>query len=366
MSASSSPVSIDAAMLTQMQQQIHSLHQQVQQNNAVAQQLQAVQQAVHGVAAAAGAHSGLPKIRQPSLFRGEMGFAVDDWISEMEQQFAYYDRKFPDAASRIKFAVAFFAGPAVHWWDHEPNKAAITTWADFIKTLHARFRPVQAAMIARQRLDKLRQRPGQSVNQYVNAFRTTLTPISDMGDADQVHHFVNGLLPIVAGKVWERHPKTLPDAIDYAVSVEAMSNFGRAAAPAAYNGRAQGASSPGYSSAASVPMDVNNIAMGEQNESEVETSAPRFHDEPSRADSALQAMLAKMEALEHRVLAIAGGGGASSSRGGRSGDQRVTGLKAGEIDSLMREGKCFRCKQKGHMKRDCPKAAGAAPRSVNW
>ena len=52
-----------------------------------------------------------------------------------------------------------------------------------------------------------------------------------MGDADQVHHFVNGLLGPIAFKVWEKHPTTLVQAIDAAVSVEAMHNYGRAAAP---------------------------------------------------------------------------------------------------------------------------------------
>ena len=61
----------------------------------------------------------LPKIGAPSQFKGEMGFAVDDWICELEQQFAYYNRAFPDDASRIKFAVAYLHGPAVHWWDKE-------------------------------------------------------------------------------------------------------------------------------------------------------------------------------------------------------------------------------------------------------
>ena len=215
------------------------LHQQQQQQQ---QQLQAAQQAAmqaqaqaHGAAAGAQSTPSLPKIRAPSQFKGEMGFAVDDWICELEQQFAYYNRAFPDDASRIKFAVAYLHGPAVHWWDKEPSKAIVgLSWAEFLVTLRKRYRPVQASMLARQCLDKLRQRTGQSVNAYANQFQMTLQPIADMSAADQVHHFVNGLLSNVAAKVWERHPLTLPTAIDYAVSVEAMSNFGRAAMPGGF------------------------------------------------------------------------------------------------------------------------------------
>ena len=131
--------------------------------------------------------------------------------------------------------MAYLHGPAVHWWAGEPNKANINTWANFITTLRDRYRPVQASMMARQRLDKLRQRTGQSVNAYANQFQITLQPISDMSAADQVHHFVNGLLPAIAAKVWERHPLILQTAVDYAVSAEAMSNFGRAAMSGGYD-----------------------------------------------------------------------------------------------------------------------------------
>ena len=58
----------------------------------------------------------LPKIRQPSTFSGAMGFVVDDWVGEMEQQFSYYGAKFPDAGAQIRYAVAYLAGPAIHWW----------------------------------------------------------------------------------------------------------------------------------------------------------------------------------------------------------------------------------------------------------
>jgi len=33
---------------------------------------------------------------------------------------------------------------------------------------------------------------------------------------------------------------------------------------------------------------------------------------------------------------------------------QVSGLKPGEVEKLRSEGRCFRCKQKGHMKFECP------------
>ncbi len=361
-------------VLAQLQAQVMQLHQQQQQQQ---QQLQAAQQAA--LQAHAQSHVGaqsapsLPKIRSPSQFKGEMGFAVDDWICELEQQFAYYTRAFPDDASRIKFAVAYLHGPAVHWWDKEPSRAAIGSWDEFLAALRKRYRPVQASMLARQRLDKLRQRTGQSVNAYANQFQMTLQPIADMSAADQVHHFVNGLLPTVAGKVWERHPITLPAAIDVAVSVEAMSNFGRAAMPSGFGFANRSSASHSAASSGSAPMDINHIGHDDHDDQDAEIEPPRIHEEPSGSDSALIAVLtsmgARMEAMEHRVLALAGGSQSrSAGPAPRRDDNRVPGLKAGEIDQLRRERRCFRCKGTGHFKTDpkCPKFPKSAPRSVNW
>ena len=182
--------SAEQTALLQMQQQMQAMYQQIQQQQ---QQLQARNRQPHmpqhniASASAVSRPPEMPKIRQPSSFSGAMGFVVDDWISEMQQQFAYYGSRFPDDAAKVRFAVAYLTGAAMHWWEHqEPT----TVWSEFIERLHGRFRPVHAAMLARQKLGHLRQRPGQSVNQYVGVFQNTLTPIIDMGDMDQVHHFV--------------------------------------------------------------------------------------------------------------------------------------------------------------------------------
>ena len=132
--------------------ELASLRAQVAQLNAFAAQQQQQQQqhnAQH--IAARPPRIDLPKIRQPSTFAGVMGFAVDDWIGEMEQQFAYYGNKFATDVIKIEYAVAFFSGPAMHWWDHETDRDGLD-WTGFVRRLHGRFRPVQAAMFATSQL----------------------------------------------------------------------------------------------------------------------------------------------------------------------------------------------------------------------
>ena len=290
----------------------------------------------------------LPKIRPPSTYSGASGFAVDDWISEMAQQFSYYGAQFPDDIARIKYSVACLSGPALKWWEHVPDEQRPNSWEEFVALLRARYRPVQAAMLARQRLGKLRMGPNHAVNAYSSAFQTTLTPIVDMGDADQVHHYVNGLQPHLAGKVWERHPKSLREAIDFAVSAEAMGNFGRAAMPQRQQGgysnygRQHNGTSSSSSSSSNVPMDINSVESFLQEESE---------QSPPPAIDAMAAALAKMEAMQQTINSLQQGGGSNFRRndGGR-----IAGLKPGDITALRAAGKCFRCKKEGHMKNECP------------
>jgi hypothetical protein len=331
MDPSSSPrssitASAEQAQIAHLQSQMQQMYAQMQQQQ---QQLLAAQQ----VSAHPARAPELPKIRQPSSFSGAMGFAVDDWISELLQQFSYYGSKFPDDGSKVRFAVAYLSGAAMHWWEHQPQ---VVTWAEFVLALHGRFRPVHAAMLARQKLGKLRQRPGQSVNQYIGVFQTTLTPITDMGDMDQVHHFVNGLLPPVASKVWEKHPKDLVAAIDAAVSVEAMGNFGHAALPAGLR------YSPAGSSTSSDAMDLTNIEQ-----QEVEEIAPA-------ASRTLPAVLAMLTAMDARLNALASSSSSTWKPKGNYSRDRIPGLDKETIKKLQADGKCFRCKKPGHMKNECP------------
>lgn len=341
--------------------EIASLRAQVQQLVAHAQQQHAQQQqqqVAAPVAVAVGASSLGLKIRNPPIFKGDMGFVVDEWINEMGQQFLFYgDSKFPTDDHKLRFALAYIGGHAVNWWNNEPKKEEITTWAALVARLHARFRPVQAAMIARQRLDVLKQRPGQTVNAYANAFQSTLTPISDMSHADQVHHFVHGLDRPIAAKVWER-AQNLTDlraAIDAAVSVEAMSNYGRGASSSSnpgFKGRAPFVPRPASEPTA---MDISNLGLNEEPEDDSEQAsgaAPRPSAAPTGSDGLLAAMLSQMQLMQHQVSALASGRGSDSGNRDRIPSSN---FKPGEIADLMKEGRCFRCKQKGHMKSECPK-----------
>jgi hypothetical protein len=359
--ASSPPESVPIAVMQQMQAHMHYLQQQVQAQQAQMQhaaEQAAVQAAAHLQQVGSGAVGrSLPKMRQPSLFRGQVGQSVDAWVSELKQQFAYYGRAFEDEANRVRFAVAHLAPgtAALLWWEAEPNKEQVTTFEAFVERLHTRFRPVQAAMLARQQLGKLKQGPREAASGFASRFQSTLAPITDMSAADQVHHFVTALQPHIGKEVLSKLPTTLAEAIEHAVLFETRSNLGRSGL-VAFPSRMQ---SGGYSTSAhassSVPMDVNNVEEHEAAD-EHGPSEPSAPAASATSDAPLRLLMAKLQSMEQRISAMAPGGQSRSGaqrRNGNGRSERVPGLRPGEIDRRRAERLCFRCGEPGHQKADC-------------
>jgi hypothetical protein len=167
----------------------------------------------------------------------------------------------------------------------------------------------------------------------------------------------------VANKVREKEPKSLHEAMDIAVRAEvflAAGRFGQSHA-GHFGGRSAASS---QAAGAGVPMDVNALAQADEpfdlyDRQEADHGGLSSDERRQAADTDLSpTLLAKMEAMvQHRVAALLQGkehSGPARGPGGRG--DRIPGLKASDIEKLRAEGRCFRCKQKGHSKRDCPKA----------
>jgi len=339
-----------AALLAEVQR----LGAEIQRLNAFAN---AQQQRPSSASSSSGASRiDLPKISSPSKFAGQMGNTVDDWIKEIWQQYNYYGAaKFPDDPTLIRFAIAHLTGAALQWWTSLADSASIVTWIEFQSRLHGRFRPVQAAMFARQKLGQLRMRAQHKVAAYVHVFLTVLNPIADMGDSDQVHHFVNGLLPAIAQKVWPFHPKTLKEAIDQAITQEAMLDFGRAAVhgsgiPYSMATGHAGSHGAGHTTSTSVPMELSNIEA--EIDSFVAVDAP---PSSSAADRGLETLASALASMDQRLNALSSGGGNTGSGTSFRRAPRIPGLTAEKIKEYRAKELCFKCGQKGHMKNECTK-----------
>jgi hypothetical protein len=313
-----------------------------------------------------GSH-GYPKGPTPPEFHGTKtgGYEIDSWVRDMRVQFTFYGaRVFPDDAAKVRHAAMFLKGRAAEWWDAEDKASGVeSSWERFVERLRERYRPMQAAVVARERLRRLKQTG--SVSAYADVFQKELTPIQDMSSSDQIFNFVTGLSSVaVANKVREKEPKSLHEAMDIAVRAEVFLAAGRSGYSHPGHGQFGNRSGAGSSqaTAATVPMDLN--ALGQADEMFDAGSASdgggledHFQQQHTGADLSA-ALLAKMEAkmetmVQHRVAALLQG-----KEYPRGAGDRVPGLKASDIERLRAEGRCFRCKQKGHSKRDCPKGNG--------
>ena len=370
------PMDLAAALAhnAQMQSAGAALQQRVAQLEAEKVALQ--QRAAAAVSTqGSGSRPSRPKGPTPPEFHGLKtgGFEIDAWIRDMKVQFEFYgSHEFPDDASKVRHAAMFLKGRAAEWWEAEDkSKGVASSWSLFVERLHERYRPMQAAAVARERLDRLRQKG--SVSAYADIFQKELTPIKDMSASDQIFHFVKGLSSLaVANKVREKEPSSLHAAMDIAVRAEAFLATGRHGHTGQYFGpsRSTFASGDHGTSSTSVPMDVNAVEGedGLDDQQELTTDSRRSTGAAAAAVGDLPAtLMAKVEAMvEHRLAAMlqssnfkgsgAAAGGRSGGGGGAGrGNGRVPGLTAADVDRLRAENRCFRCKEKGHMKRDCPK-----------
>ena len=131
-----------------------------------------------------------------------------------------------------------------------------------MERLRERYRPMQAAVVARERLRRLKQTG--SVSAYADVFQKELTPIKDMSASDQVFNFVSGLSNVaVANKVREKEPKSLHEAMDIAVRAEVFLAAGRFGHHGFASAEVRAANSA-TSRAASVPMDLNALVGSEE------------------------------------------------------------------------------------------------------
>jgi hypothetical protein len=341
------------ALNAQMQAAGADLQKQVAALEQEKANLLAQQQASRSATSSAAAAQRLPYPKGPTApeFHGSKigGYEIDAWVRDMKIQFEFYSSSFPDDAAKVRHAAMFLKGQAAEWWEAEDKSTGVLSdWTRFVTRLHERYRPMQASVVARDRLRRLKQTG--NVSAYAHLFQKELTPIKDMSPMDQVYNFVAGLSNLaVANKVREKEPDTLHAAMDIAVRAESLlSSGGRHISPGFHAPARQGGGGNG-----SVPMDVNVFQEMQDHEADQVPSQTGGNS----TEAGLASLLAKMdEMVQHRVNAM-------MQSGFKKNQDRVPGLKGNDIERLLAEGRCFRCKQKGHQKHECPQRTGAGKQS---
>ena len=243
---------------------------------------------------------------QLPYFHGRENENVQTWLFQVDQVFK---AKKIEPRQSIYYVVACLKEAALHWYQNQVERAhdedAFDNLNDFAQAIREAFQPPHYQQILRRQLRGLRQK--DSVQKYVYEFRNLIGQIEGMGELDQVMHFIDGLKQATKVEVNYKSPNTLEEAIHAAIAYD-TARFGPA--------RVYLPNTQGYQGA---------------------RTKPHHH----RDDGGVRPM-----ELDQAQGNRAGG---QPNRGPRN--QRTP----AELETLRREGKCFHCREQGHLSRNCPR-----------
>ena len=125
---------------------------------------------------------------------------LDSWIRALEAYFTCQPHLTQE--QQITLAVVHMSEQAQFWWQtHVQSRAvahqpAITQWDDFKAAVKSRFYPLGYLANLKKKWLHLRQQPGQSVQQYIEAFHKMSIMLAVSDDAETLLlKFIGGLFP---------------------------------------------------------------------------------------------------------------------------------------------------------------------------
>ena len=251
---------------------------------------------------------------KPDKYNGALGKA-DQWCFEIEEYFKCCNIQDPH---RVPYAGAMLTGNAALWWRSVCQETInpITTWTQFKADLIYNFKHIDDVKLARDRLRALRQRT--SVAAFYADFTRAIFQIPGITEEEKMDRFFAGLKPSLQREIVLREPATFADLTKMASKLDSIlysterrsllaSNLGRSGRFTSY--RANYGNQGGGAGGGAAPMELGAIQTG-----------------PST----------------------------SSSHSLRPRNQ----LTPAERDKLRHEGRCFYCKELGHIAERCPRKPG--------
>lgn len=310
--------------------------------------------------------AGRPALRPPKEFDGKVmdvctgnEESVDEWIRYMER---YMIETGVPEVSKAKYAMFYLVGPALRWYETITRECLLSavevdigTWPWMKKKLLMQYRPFNRKQIARERLATLRQTSFSSLSAFISAFQDLVGQCDDMSTADQIAYFTRGLKDSLQREI--ERVVSVP-AFGYTPQLhyymEAATRFDRI--------------DQRYASRMSAMRQAAGWRAHRPQQQQHGVSVHRFRPN--------QQARTEVNALAAASAGFAGSadvrdhGGAVGDEPGESADDDpslhalTTGMSRDERMRLMRERRCFICKQQGHQARECKSSMAASFRSA--
>jgi hypothetical protein len=234
-----------------------------------------------------------------------------------------------DAAKCIVAASLSFAPDVARWYRTEylPSiKPNPVTWDFFVQSITDKYEPVPVGFTARTALKSIRQTG--TIQEYNDAFSEVVSMISDMAEADKVDKYIEGLKQGLRLKVAGTLTRTLLESMTVAVQLEAawanVPRDNRAALPfARYHNRH-----------VATPATAARTSDTTQSSPSQHLGRMSVADEYDDDDE-------KKYAPSHSLAAM---------QPARSFPPKLTDALRAELQA---QNKCFRCRQVGHVARQC-------------
>jgi hypothetical protein len=315
-------------MTQQMLREQHvRMEQMMHENQLLHTRIAAMEHKSDGTATAAASPLSLPRLAAPSkpdTYNGSRRVSADVYLFNLKTYFKAIG--VVQEEQQINFIAAQLRDSAATWWRRvcatEANKPS--TWEQFESAFIKQFTPVASKETARYTLHAMKQR-GAAVG-YCDAFSTCLLQFEegDVSEGEQLFMFTCGLNKELQQQVRLMRPKTLDEAMSYAVQIEAENrNYSRVSNAGAGRGEQHGAYQhrTGFQRQTNgqqgpTPMELGNLGTG----SEAYQDGSSIDDE----EGELNAVATRRQ------------------------------LSPDQVKEYMRKGICFVCAKSGHLARNCP------------
>lgn len=224
---------------------------------------------------------------KPPSYNGSEEEDLNLWLFKTNQ---YFTAKRLAENEMLRRVPSFLDKAALSWFIQlredisNGSSQPIDTWTDFENAIKQNFEAPNQQQLLRSKMRRLKQ--GDSIRDYVTAFRNMLAKITDMSEDDRIHYFVSGLRDNTRSECEYKAPATFSEAVIIAQNFD-NSKFGRDSRQArnSSGGTYQNSSVLATNQSKVVPMELGFVKQANKAKSTTQQKHCQFHKSNTHSDA---------------------------------------------------------------------------------